>query len=111
MADLLPKKENRLVSWVKRIFLSEDPPLISPGMVLLNFALLGVLSSILLVRLSYSKRLALQGLLLIWVGCAVEVLTWFLPVYSGIFAALSAFLKGILPQCPFLYGFTPHLSW
>ncbi|KKW25094.1 MAG: hypothetical protein VE99_C0003G0019 [candidate division Kazan bacterium GW2011_GWC1_52_13] len=96
LASLVPKKENRFFSWVKRTFLKKEQVLLPPWVILVNFAILGVLSSVLLVRLSYPKSQALKGLGLIWVGCAVEVLTWFLPVYGGLAAAFSTFLREVL---------------
>lgn len=96
LAGLVPKSENRFLSWIKRTLLRQDPILISPWIILLNFAFFGVLGSIILVRLSYPRKLFFQGMVLVWVGCAVEVLTWFFPIYFGLLSALSAFLQGFL---------------
>jgi len=96
LASLVPGKENRFFSWVKRTFLKQEQALLPPWLILLNFAVFGIGSSVLLVRLSYPKRQMFKGIVLIWIGCAVEVLTWFLPVFGGGYIAIKAFLRNVL---------------
>jgi len=81
---LTPKKENRLLTWIKEKFTErKERALISPLWVMITFIVMGVLTGVLVVRISYPRQYLVKALLLIWAGCAVEVLTWFLPVYGG----------------------------
>ena len=112
LAKLLPsgpaRKENRFLAWIgrllKRVFgwldrvfsRSEGEVLVHPILILLYFAASGVLSSVVLVRLAYPKKLFLKGLALIWVGCVVEVVTWPLPLLGGGFAVVESFFRNVL---------------
>src|SRR3972149_6498361 len=84
LTHLAPKKENRLVAWLKeRLSGKEDRILISPWWVFATFVVMGVLTGVLVIRVSYPRKYFGKALLLIVAGCVFEVLTWFLPIYGG----------------------------
>jgi len=84
LTHLAPKRENRIITWLKRKFSGkEDRILVSPWWVFATFVVMGVLTGVLVIRISYPRKYLGKALLLIWVGCVFEVLTWFLPIYGG----------------------------
>ena len=91
LAHLQPKKEYRILTWIKgRLARYEDLIQVSSFLTLAAFVVGGVLTGVLVVRFAYSRKYWGKALLLVWAGCAVEVLTWFLPLYGGMFSLVKA---------------------
>ncbi len=94
LAHLQPQKEYRLLTWIKsKISRYEDLIQVSPLWTLVTFIVGGVLTGVLVIRFVYSRKYWGKALLLVWIGCAVEVLTWFLPLYGGLFSLVRAGLE------------------
>lgn len=86
------------IAWLQKILprVREKLGRIAPLGVLATFIVMGVLEGVLLIWISYPRKFLGKALLLIWVGCAVEVLTWFLPVYGGLLTLVRALLASWL---------------
>lgn len=82
------------LAWFQKIIplVQEKLGRTAPLGVLATFIVMGVLEGVLLIWVSYPRKFLGKALLLVWVGCAVEVLTWFLPVYGGLLALVRALL-------------------
>lgn len=97
LAKLQPQKEYRLVTWIKsKISQYGDLIRISPLWILLSFIPGGLITGVLVIRFVYSRRYWFPGLLLVWGGALVEVLTWFLPLYGGLFTLIRSVLASWL---------------
>jgi len=94
LAHLRPQKEYRVLNWIKsKLSRYEDLLQVSPLWTLVTFVVGGVLTGVLVIRFAYSRKYWGRALLLVWVGCAVEVLTWFLPLYGGVFSLIRMGLE------------------
>jgi len=90
LARLQKKQEKGILAWIRaKLPRKEGRPVFSPIQLMAIFAVLDVLVGTLAVRLSYPRENARRALLLIWLGCAVEIVTWFIPYYGGIYALLK----------------------
>jgi len=93
LAHLQPQKEYRILTWIKsRLSRYEDLIQVSPLWTLAMFVVGGVLTGVLVIRVVYSQKYWRKALILVWAGCAVEVLTWFLPLYGGLFSLVRVVL-------------------
>ncbi|OGC70962.1 hypothetical protein A3J33_00700 [candidate division WWE3 bacterium RIFCSPLOWO2_02_FULL_53_10] len=57
--------------------------IISPGWIMIVFMVLSPLFAVPLIRLSFPRERWAAGLMWVWIGTLVEVVTWFLPLYGG----------------------------
>lgn len=69
--------------------------LISPWWIFLVFIISDAFAGVLIIRLSYPAKLDKKTLFLIIAGCALDVLTWAVPIY-GLPIALVRKLAGML---------------
>jgi len=86
LARLKEKQEKGIMAWIRARFpRKDDRPILSPIWIMATFVVLDVLVGTLAVRLSYPKERYRNAIILIWLGCAVEIVTWFVPYYGGIY--------------------------
>lgn len=87
----LEKRKGKVFEWLRKNFFEgkshlEVSPIICMAMIVAESPLTGVP----LIRFAYPKEKMWQGLMWVVIGSLIEVVTWYLPIYGGGFAAIQA---------------------
>lgn len=91
LADkFLEKRKGKFFVWFRKNFIEGKERLsVSPIVCMLVFIAESPLTGVPLIRLSYPKNKFWKGVSWILIGSALEVLTWYLPIYGGGFSLIK----------------------
>lgn len=87
---LLKKKNWKLFIWLRRKLRSRSIK-ISPWWIAVVFIVESPLTGVPMIRLMFPQKKWIAGMMWVIFGCALEVVSWYLPLYGGLFLLLKKF--------------------